>query len=80
MGTFADRVHNYHNCIISSRFREFYNEVHAHDIPPFLRYGEGLEFADRSLMLNFCPKAGIAGGYIAADVPGHVWPPVVPRN
>jgi len=31
-------------------------------------------------VLNLGPKAWVASGYIVADVAGHVWPPVVPRD
>jgi hypothetical protein len=78
MSAFTDQVHNYHDGVIATRLWEFHNEIHAHDLPPFLWDWERLEFTGGSLVLNLGPEAWIASSHIAADVPGHVRPPVVP--
>ena len=74
------QVYNHHDCIISSGLGEFNNKVHAHDIPAFFWDEEWLEFTGWLLVLDLGLEAEVAGGYIAANVLGHVGPPVVAQD
>ena len=41
---------------------------------------EWLEFPDQQVMLCLGPEAEVAGRDVSADVPGDIWPPVVPGD
>jgi hypothetical protein len=40
---------------------------------------EGVELTEGSSMLQLRPVAQIAGFDVDADVPGHLWPPIIAR-
>jgi len=47
VGTFARGVDGHHDGVVSTRFWEFRDEVHADDIPAFFQDRERLEFSSR---------------------------------
>ena len=59
------------------RVREFHNEFHADNIPAVLQSWERVKLSGWAASLSLSPEAGVTCFHISANVPGHLWPPVV---
>ena len=77
MGSFAYRVDDHHDGIVSTQFWELRNEVYTDGVPAVFRNWEWLEFANREVSLCLSLKAQVAVTDILAYISRHVWPPVV---
>src|SRR6266567_5146806 len=80
MRSFAYRVNNYHDSIVSSGIGQLDDEIHTDGVPAVLWNRERLQFPNRRVSLCLGPEAEVASGDVSADVSGHVWPPVVPGD
>ena len=76
----GDGVYYGHDGVISRGLREFDHEIDTKRIPPCVRNGERLEFANGRVSLGFHPEAKITGAHILTNIPRHLRPPVVPGH
>jgi len=76
----GDGVYYSHDGIMSGGLREFDHEINTERIPPCIRNGERLEFANRRVLLGFRLEAEITGAHILTDIPRYLRPPVVPGH
>jgi len=76
----GDGVYYGHDSVMSGGLREFDHEIDTKCIPPCVRNGERLEFANRRVSPGFRPEAEITGAHILTNIPRHLRPPVVPGH
>jgi len=76
----GDGVYYSHDGIMSRGLQEFNHKIDTECIPPCVRNGEWLKFANRRVLPGFRPEAEITGAYILTDIPRHLRPPVVPGH
>jgi len=76
----GDGVYYSHDSIMSRGLQEFDHEIDTECIPPCVRNGERLKFANRRVSPGFCPETEITGAYILTDIPRHLRLPVVPGH
>ena len=75
--SFGDRVYDSHDGVMSRGLWEFDHEIDTEHIPPCVRNGEQLKFANRRVSPGFRPEAEITGAHILTNIPRHLRPPVV---
>ena len=73
----GDGVYYSHDGIMSGGLREFDHKIDTECIPPCVRNGEQLKFANRRVSPGFRPEAEITGAHILTDIPRYLRPPVV---
>ena len=73
----GDEVYYSHDGVMSRGLQEFDYEIDTECIPPCVRNGERLKFANRRVSPGFRPEAEITGAHILTDIPRHLRPPVV---
>jgi len=78
--SFGDSIHDCHNGVISRGLREFDHKIDTEGIPPCIRNGEQLKFANRRMSPRFRLEAEVASTHILANIPRHLGPPVVPGD
>jgi len=76
----GDGVYDSHDSVVSGGLWEFDHEIDTECIPLCIRNGERLKFTNRRVSPGFRPEAEITGGYILANIPRHLGPPVVPGH
>jgi len=72
-----DGIYDSHDGVMSGGLQEFDHEINTECIPPYIRNGERLKFANRRVSPGFHLEAEITGAYILANIPRHLRPPVV---
>jgi hypothetical protein len=80
MSPLSDGINDDHNAVLPIGLRKFRDEVHAHDLPRFVRNRKRVKFSGGRLAYGLRPEAHVACGNIPANVPGHIGPPVVTRH
>jgi len=75
-----DGVYYSHDGVMSGGLWEFDHEIDTKRIPPCVRNGEWLKFANRRVSPGFRPEAEITGAHILTNIPRHLRPPVVPGH
>jgi len=78
--SFGDSIHDHHDSVMTRGLWEFDHKINADGIPPCVRNGEQLKFANRRMWPRFRLEAEITSTHILADVPRHLGPPVVPGH
>ena len=73
----GDRVYYSHDGTMSGGLWKFDHEIDTERIPPCVRNGERLKFANRRVSPGFRPEAEITGAHILTDIPRHLRPPVL---
>jgi len=73
----GDGIYNSHDSVMSRGLREFDHKIDTECIPPCIRNGEQLKFANRRVSPGFRPEAEITGAHILTDISRHLRPPVV---
>ena len=76
----GDGIYNGHDSVMSGGLWEFDYEIDTECIPPCVRNGEQLKFANWRVSPGFHSEAEITGAYILANIPRHLRPPVVPGH
>jgi len=65
---------------MSCRLWQLDNEVHADSVPWSRWNRKSVELSGRRTSEWFGLKAHVTGGDVPANIPWHLWPPVVPRH
>ena len=80
VGTFGKEIHHYHDGIVPIGLREVNDKVNTYCVPPPIGDWSGIKMTHWWLAQYFGPKTEIAGRGVPANVPRHLWPPVIPTH